>query len=82
MKQTQIDAEEILPKTYEDDFKKKAPSEDIALIRYEHYLIRRNSKYQFWCNFVKEKLKKLQETMQLANSYGTLEAIKPTPQSR
>jgi hypothetical protein len=29
--------------------------------------------------FVKEKLKKLQETMQLANSYGALEVNKPTP---
>jgi hypothetical protein len=31
--------------------------------------------------FVKEKLTKLRDTMQLANSYGTLDANKQTPQS-
>ena len=58
-----MDPEDILPKTFEDDFKKKAPSEDIALIRYEHYLIRRNSKYQYDVMFIKEKLTKLRDTM-------------------
>jgi hypothetical protein len=36
--------DEILAKDFERDFLKQAPSEEIALIRYEHHLKKRNSK--------------------------------------
>jgi hypothetical protein len=71
MKQIQIAVEDILPKTFEEDFSKKAPSEEIALIRFQYYLMRRNSKQSGGLfNFRIEKLQKLKDTLNLANSYG------------
>ncbi len=83
MKQIQIAPNDIILRTFEEDFLKAAPSEDIALIRYEHYLIKRNSKkYNICSNLISEKLAKLRDTMNMANSYGAIENNKPTPQSR
>jgi hypothetical protein len=70
MKQIQIAFGDILPKTFEEDFSKKAPSEEIALIRFQHYLMRRNSKQRVGLlNYTVEKLQKLKDTLNLANSY-------------
>jgi hypothetical protein len=63
MKQLQISPIDLVAKNFDDDFSKKAPSEDIALIRYQHYLIRRNSKSSILLINLIEKLTKLRDTM-------------------